>query len=181
MSRIGRMPIPIPAGVKVSVTRAEVSVEGQAGQTRAGGGPRTWRCAWPTGSAWWPAATTASVPSPCTGSYRRLVQNMVTGVTRASRKVLLVNGVGYRAELKGKSLLLSLGFSNPIEYAVPEGIKVGGGGQQPHHRQLQRPAAPWARCARRSARAPARALQGQGHQVRDESSSRRKIGKTGVK
>jgi large subunit ribosomal protein L6 len=58
------------------------------------------------------------------GLYRKLFDNMVVGVTRGFQKSLLINGVGYRAEIQGKTLVLNLGFSNPVEYPVPEGLKI---------------------------------------------------------
>ena len=58
------------------------------------------------------------------GLYRSLVQNMVTGVSVGFSKTLLINGVGYRAEVRDKVLVLNLGYSNPIEYPIPEGIMM---------------------------------------------------------
>jgi len=58
------------------------------------------------------------------GTFRALVNNMVTGVSEGFQKKLTLVGVGYRAQAQGKSLNLSLGFSHPIDYAVPEGITV---------------------------------------------------------
>jgi large subunit ribosomal protein L6 len=58
------------------------------------------------------------------GLYRKLFDNMVVGVTRGFQKALLINGVGYRAEIQGKTLVLNLGFSNPVEYPVPDGLKI---------------------------------------------------------
>jgi large subunit ribosomal protein L6 len=58
------------------------------------------------------------------GLYRKLIHNMVVGVSQGFSKVLLVNGVGYRAELREEALVLNLGYSNPIEYPIPEGISI---------------------------------------------------------
>ena len=58
------------------------------------------------------------------GLYRNLLNNMVTGVTKGFQKTLVINGVGYRAELKGDTLLMNLGFSTTIEYMVPEGVTI---------------------------------------------------------
>lgn len=58
------------------------------------------------------------------GLYRSLVQNAVTGVTKGWSKTLILNGVGYRAALKGKTLEMNLGYSHPIEFAIPEGIEI---------------------------------------------------------
>jgi large subunit ribosomal protein L6 len=114
------------------------------------------------------------------GLYRRLIQNMVTGVTEGFSKVLLVNGVGYRAELKGKSLLLTLGFSNPIEYALPEGISVA---VEANNRIIvsssdrQRLGQV---CAEIRSLRPPEPYKGKGIRYEKEF-VRRKIGKTGVK
>jgi len=114
------------------------------------------------------------------GLYRRLIQNMVTGVTDGFSKVLLVNGVGYRAELKGKSLLLALGFSNPIEYAVPEGIGVAVEANNrivvtSNSRQRLGQV-----CAEIRSLRPPEPYKGKGIRYEKEF-VRRKIGKTGVK
>jgi large subunit ribosomal protein L6 len=58
------------------------------------------------------------------GLYRNLIRNMVTGVTTGFSRTLLINGVGYRAELRDNTLVLNLGFSTPIEYPVPEGLTI---------------------------------------------------------
>ena len=62
------------------------------------------------------------------GLYRKLIANMVTGVSTGFRKVLVINGVGYRAEVKGSTLVLNLGYSNPIEYPIREGVTVEAAG-----------------------------------------------------
>jgi large subunit ribosomal protein L6 len=58
------------------------------------------------------------------GMTRSLINNMVTGVTKGFERTLEINGIGYRAELKGKQIVLSLGFSHPVEFDLPEGIKA---------------------------------------------------------
>jgi large subunit ribosomal protein L6 len=58
------------------------------------------------------------------GMTRALIDNMVTGVSRGFERVLEINGIGYRAELKGKQIVLSLGYSHPVEFDLPEGIKA---------------------------------------------------------
>ena len=114
------------------------------------------------------------------GLYRRLIQNMVTGVTDGFSKVLLVNGVGYRAELKGGSLVLNLGFSNPVEYALPEGVSVA---VEANNRIIvsssdrQRLGQV---CAEIRSLRPPEPYKGKGIRYEKEF-VRRKIGKTGVK
>jgi large subunit ribosomal protein L6 len=172
MSRIGRLPIPIPAGVKVAVSGTQVSVEGKRGklsQTVA-----------PDGQCLVARRDDSKLSRAMHGLYRRLIQNMVTGVTEGFSKVLLVNGVGYRAELKGKQLLLTLGFSNPIEYALPEGVSVA---VEANNRIIisssdrQRLGQV---CAEIRGLRPPEPYKGKGIRYEKEF-VRRKIGKTGVK
>ncbi len=114
------------------------------------------------------------------GLYRRLIQNMVTGVTEGFSKVLLVNGVGYRAELKGKQLLLALGFSNPIEYALPEGVSVA---VEANNRIIVSSSDRQKLgqvCAEIRSLRPPEPYKGKGIRYEKEF-VRRKIGKTGVK
>ena len=126
MSRIGRKPLEIPKGVTVSITNDTVSTKGPKGsltlkrhrdveikQTKDddkkdvivferkgnGGSERA-----------------------AHGLMRALVGNMLTGVTTGFTRQLEINGVGYKAELKGPKIVLSLGFSHPVEYNLPEGI-----------------------------------------------------------
>jgi large subunit ribosomal protein L6 len=179
MSRIGRLPIPIPAGVKVTVAGSLVSVEGKRGKLSQSVAPNVevrvadGQCL--------VARRDDSKPSRAMhGLYRRLIQNMVTGVTEGFSKVLLVNGVGYRAELKGKQLLLNLGFSNPIEYALPEGVTVA---VEANNRIIvsssdrQRLGQV---CAEIRSLRPPEPYKGKGIRYEKEF-VRRKIGKTGVK
>jgi large subunit ribosomal protein L6 len=179
MSRIGRLPIKVPAGVKVTLEPARILVEGRKGKLTQ--------------------ALTVNVAvkledNLCLvsrkhdskqakaehGLYRRVIQNMVTGVTEGFSKVLLVNGVGYRAELKGKSLVLNLGFSNPVEYAVPEGVSVSVEANNRiivsaiDRQQLGQV------CAEIRSLRPPEPYKGKGIRYEKEF-VRRKIGKTGVK
>jgi large subunit ribosomal protein L6 len=114
------------------------------------------------------------------GLYRRMIQNMVTGVTEGFSKVLLVNGVGYRAELKGKSLLLNLGFANPVEYPIPEGISMA---VEANNRiivsAIDRQKLGQV-CAEIRSLRPPEPYKGKGIRYEKEF-VRRKIGKTGVK
>jgi large subunit ribosomal protein L6 len=117
------MPITVPPGVSVEVTGAAVIAKGALGDLSVG----------LTGSI--TASVAADVISVTRGDdtkeskslhglYQRLIANMVTGVSSGFTKVLLINGVGYRAELQGAELTLHLGFSDPVRYAVPDQVKV---------------------------------------------------------
>ena len=120
MSRIGKKPINIASGVKVTVDGQTVKVEGPKGRLE-----RTINEQIEVKlDADQVIMTPRSEPSGSAlqGLSRTLVSNMVDGVTKGFTRVLEINGVGYRAELKGSTLNLSLGYSHPVEYPLPQGI-----------------------------------------------------------
>ena len=123
MSRIGRMPIAIPKGVEVRAEGEYVRVKGPKGDL----------------SSRIPAGLTVAVENgevriarsgdqpqerASHGLLRSLVANSVDGVTKGFTKDLEIVGVGYKAELKGKSVVFSLGYSHPIDFPIPEGIAI---------------------------------------------------------
>ena len=123
MSRIGRHPIAIPAGVTVEIAENNVvTVKGPKG---------TLEKALPTEMEIKQEGEEIVVTRPndlkkmksLHGLTRTLVANMVTGVTKGYEKVLEINGVGYRAQKQGKKLILSLGYSHPVEMEDPEGLE----------------------------------------------------------
>ncbi|MGA2285705.1 MAG: 50S ribosomal protein L6 [Dehalococcoidia bacterium] len=121
MSRVGRMPIPVPEKVKVEIDGCRVTVHGPGGElsreiaagmelrlennqvlvSRAGDAPRE---------------------RALHGLTRALIANMVTGVDSGFSKMLELHGVGYRGEMRGPNLVLSLGYSHPVEVPPPDGI-----------------------------------------------------------
>ncbi len=123
MSRIGKTPIEIPAGVTAKVEDRTVAVSGKLGEAdlvlpavlRAELEEKTLRV---TRQAENKRARSLH------GLYARLITNMVTGVSRGFEKKLEVVGVGYRMEMDGKTLVLQLGFSHPIRYEPMEGIEI---------------------------------------------------------
>ena len=123
MSRIGKLPIEIPKGVKISLDDSLLSVQGPNGKLAR----HVMSCVTLTISE-----TSLSVvrndetttARAAHGLTRTLVNNMVVGVTKGFRTDLEINGVGYRAEVKGKELVLSLGYSHPINFPIPEGIVI---------------------------------------------------------
>lgn len=123
MSRIGKMPVPIPSGVKVNVASQTLSVEGPKGKLSQVFHPDV-EIKIEGNQGLVTRKNELKKTRAMHGLYRNLFNNMVIGVTQGFRKVLIINGVGYRAEIKGKSLLLSLGFSNTVEYPIPEGLKI---------------------------------------------------------
>jgi len=121
MSRIGRLPIAVPAGVDVAIDGREVTVKGQKGTLSRSLHPEI-------GVAREGDQIVVTRPDETKthkqlhGLTRTLVNNMVVGVTAGYRKGLEINGVGYRAALVGRKLQLNLGYSHPIEIDPPVGI-----------------------------------------------------------
>ena len=123
MSRIGRLPIKIPTGVTVTVGAEFVEVKGARGSNRI-----------PVPAGCSVAEANGEVSVTRAGDHRRersihglarqLIANAINGVSGGFQRVLEINGVGYRAEAKGRNLLLSLGFSHPILFCLPEGVNV---------------------------------------------------------
>ncbi len=123
MSRVGRKPITIPAGVKVQATDHLVRVTGPKGELSASVHPLI-GVELKENRILLSRTADEKKTKALHGLWRALVQNMVTGVTAGYSKKLELVGVGYRAELKGKKLQLLLGYSHPILFAPPEGIKI---------------------------------------------------------
>jgi len=121
VSRIGRMPVKIPAGVQVEVLGNRVQVKGPRGETSR---------LFPAGISFTRQGDALQVQRQTEdrrtrafhGMSRALVQNMVLGVSKGFNRKLQVEGVGYRAEINAKSLVLSVGFSHPVVVDPPEGI-----------------------------------------------------------
>jgi large subunit ribosomal protein L6 len=122
MSRIGRKPIELPKGVEVTVTGNVVAVKGPKGtvETRLPDGVSVERK-----DGHLLAARVDDSHAAVHGLARALLNNAVEGVTKGWTRELEIVGIGYRAELKAKSIVVfSLGYSHPIEYPLPEGIQV---------------------------------------------------------
>ena len=121
MSRIGRLPIPVPSGVDVTIEGRNVTVTGPRGSlSRALHPDMTVSREEATLVVTRP--TEQKTHKQLHGLTRTLVNNMVVGVTDGYRKGLEITGVGYRAALNGRKLTLNLGYSHPIEIDPPEGI-----------------------------------------------------------
>jgi large subunit ribosomal protein L6 len=117
------MPVEIPPGVKVQMASQVLSVEGPGGKLSQAIHPDV-EIKIENNVGVVTRKNELKKTKAMHGLYRKLFDNMVVGVTKGFRKSLIINGVGYRAEIQGKSLVLSLGFSNPVEYPVPEGLKI---------------------------------------------------------
>ena len=123
MSRIGKLPIPVPSGVQVDVTRSHVTVEGPRGRLERTL-PSQIAIALEDGQLVCRRPSDGREHRSLHGLTRTLVANMVTGVSAGFRKELELVGVGYRVQKQGDDLVLSLGFSHPVRYRPPEGVTV---------------------------------------------------------
>ena len=124
MSRIGKMPINLPAGVEVKVNgENEVTVKGPKG-TLSRVLHKDMKVTVDNGVVTVERPSDDKMHRSLHGLTRTLVNNMVIGVTDGFTKTLEINGVGYRAQMQGKKLALSLGYSHPVEYEAPEGITL---------------------------------------------------------
>src|ERR1700735_443630 len=121
MSRIGKKPIPVPSGVKIQIKDDLVDVQGPKGKM-AVPLPRGIHFEQKDGILL--AKRDTDDHRALHGLARALVANAVTGVTAGFKKDLDIVGVGYRAEVKGKNVVLALGYSHPIEFPIPEGIQI---------------------------------------------------------
>lgn len=123
MSRTGKKPIPVPAGVTASVEGGIVSVKGPKGTlTMPASDDISYEMG--EGSIVVKPANDTKRAKAFWGMQRTLVQNLVTGVTDGFSKKLLITGVGYRANAQGRKLKLQLGYSHDVDLDVPEGVEV---------------------------------------------------------
>ncbi len=122
MSRIGRLPIDIPAGVDVTVDGAAVTVKGPKGEL-AERKSREIEVKQEDGEIVVTRPTDRGEHRALHGLTRSLIANMVQGVTEGYEKRLEIQGVGYRAQLQGSKLVLALGYSHPVEVDAPDGIE----------------------------------------------------------
>jgi large subunit ribosomal protein L6 len=121
MSRIGNKVISVPSGVKVQIKDGAVDVQGPKGKMTVAV-PRGIQFEQKDGTL--VAKRETEEHRALHGLARALVANAVTGVTQGFKKELDIVGVGYRAEVKGKNLVIALGYSHPVEFAIPEGIQI---------------------------------------------------------
>jgi large subunit ribosomal protein L6 len=118
MSRIGKKPIAIPSGVKVALAGGLITVQGPNGSLKRSVSEGVNVVV----EADQVLVQCQDTDRSLQGLTRTLISNMVEGVTKGFSRVLEINGVGYRAELKGSTLNLALGYSHPVEYPLPQGI-----------------------------------------------------------
>jgi len=129
MSRIGKQPISIPAGVTVSIEDNVVKVKGPKGELEFDFGYNVELDIDDKEINVKPKGNSKAVRS-LWGTTRSLIQNMIKGVTDGFEKVLELHGVGYKMAVQGKKVVLNLGFSHPIEKEIPEGLTVSVEGEK---------------------------------------------------
>ena len=123
MSRIAKNPITLPAGVELKLDGAQVTVKGGKGTLQLKLHEFV-KIEQEDGSITVVPVTEGRDEWAMAGTFRALINNMVVGVSEGFSKTLKLIGVGYRAQMKGNSLNLNLGFSHPVDYPVPEGIEI---------------------------------------------------------
>lgn len=123
MSRIGKKPVQLPGKVQFTLNGDMMSVKGPKGNLERQLHPAI-QLEINEGVVNVKTDTSDKQKVALQGLYRSLISNMVTGVSSGYEKKLLLSGIGYRAEAKGNSLTLNVGYSNPVNFTIPEGVSV---------------------------------------------------------
>ncbi|MDT8311227.1 MAG: 50S ribosomal protein L6 [Methylophaga sp.] len=123
MSRIANAPVQIPAGVEVSLKDNEITIKGSKGTLTRTLHPEV-EVAQEGSALTTKAKSNSKTAVALTGTARSLINNMVQGVSQGFEKRLTLVGVGYRAKAQGNKLDLTLGFSHPVQYDVPNGVTI---------------------------------------------------------
>ncbi|HIQ96160.1 MAG TPA: 50S ribosomal protein L6 [Candidatus Limivivens merdigallinarum] len=179
MSRIGRQPVVIPAGVTVDIAEGnKVTVKGAKG-TLERVLPTEMTIKVEDGHVIVTRPNDLKKMKSLHGLTRTLIHNMIVGVSQGYEKVLEVNGVGYRAQKQGKKLVLSLGYSHPVEMEDPEGLETAVDGNKIIVKGISKEKVGQYAAEIREKRAP-EPYKGKGIKYIDEV-IRRKVGKTGKK
>ena len=179
MSRIGRLPVAVPAGVEVKVAENNVvTVKGPKG-TLERALPVEMSIKLEDGHVVVTRPSDLKKMKALHGLTRTLIQNMVTGVSQGYEKTLEVNGVGYRASKQGKKLVLNLGYSHPVEMEDPEGLESKVDGNKIVVSGIDKERVGQYAAEIRDKRRP-EPYKGKGIKYADEV-IRRKVGKTGKK
>jgi large subunit ribosomal protein L6 len=180
MSRIGIKPVQVPQGVKVTVSSDLVTVEGPKGKLSQSYIPEV-VIKVEGGTVQVTRKVNTKQARAYHGLYRNLVNNMVIGVSAGFTRALVINGVGYKAEIQGKLLVLSLGYSTDFAVAIPDGLSavVEANGQKIVISGYDRQAVGKFASEVRGLRLP-EPYKGKGVRYEDET-IRKKVGKTGVK
>jgi large subunit ribosomal protein L6 len=123
MSRIGKKPIEIPEKVTVAINEGAISVKGPKGELNWGY-PDKMKVSLNGSILSVERSGDTKVERALHGLTRSLISNMVTGVSQGYQKVLDIVGVGYKAQVAGDKIMITLGYSHPVEFLLPEGIKA---------------------------------------------------------
>ena len=123
MSRVGKNPVVVPAGVDVALSGGAITVKGPLGTLTQRIDPLV-AITRDGAQLGFPPADGSREANAMSGTYRALVANMVQGVSKGFEKKLQLVGTGYRAQAQGANLNLSLGFSHPVVYRLPAGVKA---------------------------------------------------------
>ena len=123
MSKVGKLPVVVPAGVNVTINGNEISVKGPKGELSQTFSPNV-EVAFENGEIIVKTKNTSRQANADHGLYRALINNMVTGVSAGFSKSLIITGVGYRAEVKGEELVMNLGYSTDFIAMIPKGLSV---------------------------------------------------------
>lgn len=123
MSRVGKSPIPVPAGVEVTIDPQRIAVKGPLGSLEQRLNALV-KVAREDGNLVFEPTDASTAANAMSGTYRALVANMVHGVSKGFEKRLQLVGTGFRVQAQGSSLNLSLGFSHPVVYQLPAGVKA---------------------------------------------------------
>ncbi len=121
MSRVAKAPVELPSGVQVTLSAGHIAIKGKNGELKMDI-HHSVEIKQDDSVLTFEARDGSKLSRAMSGTTRALVNNMVTGVSAGFEKKLQLVGVGYRAQLKGDTLSLSLGFSHPVEYVLPKGI-----------------------------------------------------------
>ncbi len=179
MSRIGKLPVAIPQGVTVETSDGLVKVKGPKGELKQAIQPEI-SVSVEENLITVSRGSDSKQARAFHGLYRQLINNMVIGVSTGFQRSLIINGVGYRAEVNGNLLLLNLGFSTQIEYQIEDGLTVAVEGQNKITVSGISKAMVGQACAEIRSIRPPEPYKGKGVKYEDEN-IRRKIGKSGVK
>ena len=123
MSRVGRLPVPVPSDVKVTIAGPRIEIAGPKGEAALSLHPVI-DVELANGALIVKRKKEGRKERSLHGMTRKLVANMVEGVSRGFTRVLEINGTGYRAEVKESSIVLSLGFSHPVSFRLPPGVEA---------------------------------------------------------
>ncbi|RKX88144.1 MAG: 50S ribosomal protein L6 [Spirochaetes bacterium] len=179
MSRIGKLPVQIPQGVKVGAADNLITVEGPKGKLTQDYKPEV-SIEVKDDKVLIDVTVESKKANAYHGLYRQLINNMVTGVSTGFARSLLVNGVGYRAEVKGDILLLNLGYSTQIEYHISKDLTITCEGTNKINVVGIDKQKVGQACAEIRSLRPPEPYKGKGIKYEEET-LRRKIGKSGIK